>query len=212
VRDVHGKFVRLAELEAAGWTEEEETVEAGRRESVGPGRGRAGARAAPSPALRALIAQRRREAAGGAEPAAVKVVISRNNDSDDNRDDDKGDINKAPERTFDGGFFSISSPAAAKLGSAAGLLGTRSAGRPPRGPPRRAALTDSARRTACLLSPFISQFAKLGLSRWVDSRGRLVGDSALARKDLEIPAFRVELTEAEPPASTAAPSAGEWHE
>ena len=175
------KFVGLAELEANDWAQIQPEVRTKGREADG-GQGRKGGeaearrgevrrcgRASVSEGLRALIALRRKEAGGRAETAPVlsppEVEVEE----------------LVPEKSFDGGFFTVSSPAVAARRSP--CLATRSSGRPGRvareevtspslatrstGRPRglaRKEVTESARRTACLVSPFISQFAKLNLT------------------------------------------------
>ena len=154
--DVYGKFASLGDLEVKGWKQEKVEVveeESTRRRAGGQRRQQGGqgkCQGSASSGLKALIARRRREAGEGKAGVAVEVteveqVVGAG-----------GDV----ARVFDGGFFTLVSPAAPRCRPAVSLA-TRSAGR------QRlvaSAVTDSSRRTACLLSPFISQFAKLGLS------------------------------------------------
>ena len=159
--DVYGKFASLGDLEVKGWKQEKvEVVEdESTRRRAGGQRRQQGAQGkcqgSASSGLKALIARRRREAGEGkagegkagvaVEVTEVEQVVGAG-----------GDV----ARVFDGGFFTLVSPAAPRCRPAVSLA-TRSAGR------QRlvaSAVTDSSRRTACLLSPFISQFAKLGLS------------------------------------------------
>ena len=113
-----------------------------------------------SEGLRAMIALRRKEV-GRAETAVVHSPPEVVGSPEVGVEAGGGDL--VPAKSFDGGFFTVSSPAvAARAGKRSPCLATRSTGRP-RGLARKE-VTESARRTACLVSPFISQFAKLNLS------------------------------------------------
>ena len=163
VEDVNSKFVGLAELEANNWIQPEVGREGREGEGRRGGEGRrefrrcSGGRASVSEGLRAMIALRRKEAARPGRPEDAALV------SPPEVVGEAGGEDLVSVKSFDGGFFTVSSPAvAARTGRRSPCLTTRSTGRP-RGLDRKE-VTESARRTACLVSPFISQFAKLNLS------------------------------------------------
>merc|ERR1712192_46547 len=81
-------------------------------------------------------------------------------------------LSPVPLKTFDGGFFTLSSPAARQLGLREGRINcqtTRTVGRKVH---VTRSVTASARRTASLLSPFMSRSGKL---------------STTTREELELP-------------------------
>lgn len=153
-------------MEVKGWQQEKVEVveeESTRRRAGGQRRQQGGqgkCQGSASSGLKALIARRRREAgegkAGEGKAGVGKAGVAVEVTEVEQVVGAGGDV----ARVFDGGFFTLVSPAAPRCRPAVSLA-TRSAGR------QRlvaSAVTDSSRRTACLLSPFISQFAKLGLS------------------------------------------------
>lgn len=164
VEDVDRKFAKLEMVEKNGWVDEViEQVVVAKKEPVG---GMARKRAAvvvkkvASAGLKALIAAKRRKASGlvekqGGEDAAreaVKEMDTINIIIDKANDDSTSLI--SPEKTFDGGFFSVKSPARQVTKSP---RATQSTGCDRL---RKSVLTDSAKRVSGLVSPFVSQVAR----------------------------------------------------
>jgi len=171
VKDVQEKFSVVSVSESNGWcfplavAEEIVTVKTISKATLVNKRGNKGnsrPQSAPSEGLKNLIVQRRRKMQ---TDKIVKVHIV--------KDESKAaELSPAALKTFDGGFFTLSSPAAPLLlggGSRTHCQTARSVGR--KAPVTRS-VTASARRTASLLSPFMSRFGKL---------------SAVSREELELP-------------------------
>jgi len=168
VKDVQEKFSALSNSESNGWSlplADEEVVSAKMTSKAmlvikGNSRPRS---AAPSEGLKDLIVQRRKKM------LTVKIpeVHIENNDKIESM---AAMLSPVPLKTFDGGFFTLSSPAARlQRGGRTHCQTARSVGR--KAPVTRS-VTASARRTASLLSPFVSRFGKL---------------SAVTREELELP-------------------------
>jgi len=171
VKDVQEKFSALTISESSGWSlplADEEVVAVKMtakamlviKGNKGNSRPRS---AAPSEGLKDLIAQRRKKIQTDEIP---KVHVE--------KDVKIGAMvatqSPVPLKTFDGGFFTLSSPAARMQGGSRVHCQTaRSVGR--KAPVTRS-VTASARRTASLLSPFMSRSGKL---------------STTTREELELP-------------------------
>merc|ERR1712034_108790 len=164
VEDVEKKFAKLEMVEKNGWVDEVfEQVVVAKKDPVG---GMVRKRAAvvvkkvASAGLKALIAAKRRKASGlvekqGGEDAtreAVKDMDTINIIIDKASDDSTSLI--SPEKTFDGGFFSVKSPARQVTKSPRATQSTGCDGL------RKSVLTDSAKRVSGLVSPFVSQVAR----------------------------------------------------
>jgi len=171
VKDVQEKFSVVSVSESNGWcfplavAEEIVTVKTISKATLVNKRGNKGnsrPQSAPSEGLKNLIVQRRRKMQ---TDKIVKVHIV--------KDESKAaELSPAALKTFDGGFFTLSSPAAPLLlggGSRTHCQTARSVGR--KAPVTRS-VTASARRTASLLSPFMSRSGKL---------------STTTREELELP-------------------------
>jgi len=165
VEDVDKKFAKLDKLENNNWIEDDEAITnekvlKTRSNSVGGvARKRAAlvAKKVASAGLKALIAAKRRKASvleedvsnkDGKENVDVDIIINKASDDDD------GTLLISPEKTFDGGFFSVKSPVrhivkSPKTSQSAGCDKLR-----------KAVLTDSAKRVSGLVSPFVSQVAR----------------------------------------------------
>jgi len=168
VKDVQEKFSALSNSESNGWSlplADEEVVSAKMSsKAMLVIKGNKGPRsAAPSEGLKDLIVQRRKKM------LTVKIpeVHIENNDKIESM---AAMLSPVPLKTFDGGFFTLSSPAARlQRGGRTHCQSTRSVGR--KAPVTRS-VTASARRTASLLSPFMSRSGKL---------------STTTREELELP-------------------------
>jgi len=170
VEDVDKKFAKLAKLENNNWIEDDEAIDnvkvlKTRSNSVGGvARKRAAivAKKVASAGLKALIAAKRRKASaledvsndGGKEDfkenVGVAVII-------DEASDD-GAFLISPEKTFDGGFFSVKSPVRQIVKSPKTSQSTGC------DKLRKAVLTDSAKRVSGLVSPFVSQVARRAMA------------------------------------------------
>jgi len=181
VEDVDKKFANLTKLEKENWVVEEKpiddlTVRTKKSSSVG---GVARKRAAvvtkkvATSGLKALIAAKRRKASGlvdkqgeyGADEVSkevdtINIIIDKASD--------ESSCLISPEKTFDGGFFSVKSPA-------------RQVNMSPRTSQstgcdklRKSVLTESAKRVSGLVSPFVSQMARRAM---VNEKLSPVGDS-----------------------------------
>jgi len=168
VKDVQEKFSALSNSESNGWSlplADEEVVSAKMTSKAmlvikGNSRPRS---AAPSEGLKDLIVQRRKKMLTVKIP---EVHI----ENDDKIESMAAMLSPVPLKTFDGGFFTLSSPAARLQGGGRTHCQTaRSVGR--KAPVTRS-VTASARRTASLLSPFMSRSGKL---------------STTTREELELP-------------------------
>jgi len=163
VEDVDKKFARLEMVEKNGWVDEViEQVVVAKKEPVG---GVARKRAAvvvkkvASAGLKALIAAKRRKASGVVEKQggdAVREAVKEMDTINIIIDKASGDSTSliSPEKTFDGGFFSVKSPARQVTKSP---RATQSTGCDRL---RKSVLTDSAKRVSGLVSPFVSQVAR----------------------------------------------------
>jgi len=170
VEDVDKKFAKLAKLENNNWIEEDEAIDnvkvlKTRSNSVGGvARKRAAivAKKVASAGLKALIAAKRRKASalevvsneGGKEDfkenVSVAVIIDKASDD--------GALLVSPEKTFDGGFFSVKSPVRQIIKSPKTSQSTGC------DKLRKAVLTDSAKRVSGLVSPFVSQVARRAMA------------------------------------------------
>jgi len=171
VKDVQEKFSVVSVSESNGWcfplavAEEIVTVKTISKATLVNKRGNKGnsrPQSAPSEGLKNLIVQRRRKMQ---TDKIVKVHIV--------KDESKAaELSPAALKTFDGGFFTLSSPAAPLLLRGGGRTHCQTARSVGRKAPVTRSVTASARRTASLLSPFMSRFGKL---------------SAVTREELELP-------------------------
>jgi len=170
VEDVDKKFAKLAKLENNNWIEDDEAIDnvkvlKTRSNSVGGvARKRAAivAKKVASAGLKALIAAKRRKASaledvsneGGKEDfkenVGVAVIIDKASDD--------GALLVSPEKTFDGGFFSVKSPVRQIIKSPKTSQSTGC------DKLRKAVLTDSAKRVSGLVSPFVSQVARRAMA------------------------------------------------
>lgn len=168
VKDVNSKFLDLSKLEANHWKRpvQVETVRiikesGGERKKKRSG---GGGKTSASPGLKALIASRRKLVTEGLE----KEVKASMEGSGESSSPETGHslLEMKPATTFHGGFFSLFSPAReviTKAKKSSPLLATRSVGRVHKS--GRKTITESARRTASLVSPCVSHLAKLAINR-----------------------------------------------
>merc|ERR1719186_1193903 len=166
VVDVDQKFDELEKIEANQWVEVvvDQPVDA-KKISEGVPRKRAAAvvKKVASAGLKALIAAKRRNAGkvvdvkreveesateAAKEVDAVNIII-------DKACDEKSCL-ISPDKTFDGGFFSIKSPSH-QLPKSPTTRATQSTGCDRL---RKSVLTESAKRVSGLVSPFVSQVAR----------------------------------------------------
>jgi len=168
VKDVQQKFSALSISESNGWSLPlaDEVVAAVKMTSkamlVNKGNNRPRS-AAPSEGLKDLIVQRKKM-------LTVKIPEVHIEKEEGKIKSTAAMLSPVPLKTFDGGFFTLSSPAARLLGkSRINCQTARSVGR--KAPVTRS-VTASARRTASLLSPFMSRSGKL---------------STVTREELELP-------------------------
>merc|ERR1719318_2106803 len=185
VEDVDKKFAKLEKVEKNGWVDEVAEQEVAPSKVLVKGlsrkRGAVVAKKVASAGLKALIASKRRKAAElvenhGGEDAAkevntVNIVI-------DNACEDSTSLT-SPEKTFDGGFFSVKSPA-------------RQVPRSPRASQssgcdriRKSVLTESAKRVSGLVSPFVSQVARRAMDNEKHSPVKDSKRSSLFDDDLD---------------------------
>jgi len=169
VEDVDKKFAKLEKMENNNWEDDQdeaipdEKCTKMRKNSVGVAKKRAAVvvKKVASAGLKALIAAKRR-----------KASASVGGDNDKHREDNKENSNEAdsinciidkasedsclisPEKTFDGGFFSVKSPVRQVMKSP---RTSRSTGCDKL---RKSVLTGSAKRVSGLISPYVSQVAK----------------------------------------------------
>jgi len=157
VEDVNRKFIELKKIEANDWKMEDTVVThkpASGKKSTS--RKRSSAKAVASSGLKALIASKRKCLVGSVTATpAEKENISQPEMTE-----------TSPEKTFDGGFFTIKSPFSAetsesRLKTANNIRVTRSAGSDKL---RKSVLTESAKRMSSLVSPFVSQLGKRSLA------------------------------------------------
>jgi len=191
VEDVDKKFAKLDKLENNNWIEDDEAITnekvlKTRSNSVGGvARKRAAlvAKKVASAGLKALIAAKRRKASvleedvsnkDGKENVDVDIIINKASDDDD------GTLLISPEKTFDGGFFSVKSPVrhivkSPKTSQSAGCDKLR-----------KAVLTDSAKRVSGLVSPFVSQVARRAMVNEKVSPSRDSRRSSLFDDDFDL--------------------------
>jgi len=172
VEDVDKKFAKLERVEKNNWVDVEdeailkEKCIRTRKNSVGVAKKRAVVvvRKVASAGLKALIAAKR-----GKASASVGGGDIDNKHCEDNKEnsDDVDSINIiidktskdscrliSPEKTFDGGFFSVKSPVRQVMKSP---RTSRSTGCDKL---RKSVVTESAKRVSGLISPYVSQIAK----------------------------------------------------
>eukprot|EP00092_Neocalanus_flemingeri_P029295 GFUD01031807.1.p1 GENE.GFUD01031807.1~~GFUD01031807.1.p1 ORF type:complete len:323 (+),score=110.93 GFUD01031807.1:86-1054(+) len=166
VVDVDCKFAELEKVEANNWVEvvvEQPAVT--KKHPVGVARKRAAVvvKKVASAGLKALIAAKRRKAGvveeRGAEGNGKETTneIEALNIIVDKASDENACL-ISPEKTFDGGFFSIKSPC--QLAKSPTKRVTQSTGCDRL---RKSVLTESAKRVSGLVSPFVSQVARRAL-------------------------------------------------
>jgi len=213
VEDVDKKFAKLAKIENNNWIEEDEAIDnvkglksdsvggvaiatekvsKTRSNSVGGvARKRAAivAKKVASAGLKALIAAKRRKASAledvsnevgkedFKENVGVAIIIDKASDD--------GALLISPEKTFDGGFFSVKSPVRQIVKSPKTSQSTGC------DKLRKAVLTDSAKRVSGLVSPFVSQVARRAMvnekvSPSRDSRRASLFDDDYDQEDDEI--------------------------
>merc|ERR1719186_2466633 len=165
VVDVDQKFDELEKIEANQWVEvvvEQPVVAKKISERVSRKRAAAVVKKVASAGLKALIAVKRRnvvdvkkaiEVEGSATEAAkevdaINIII-------DKASDERSCL-ISPDKTFDGGFFSIKSPSH-QLTKSPTTRATQSTGCDWL---RKSVLTESAKRVSGLVSPFVSQVAR----------------------------------------------------
>jgi len=174
VKDVQEKFSVVSVSESNGWcfpltvAEEVVTVKTTSMATLVNKRGNKGnsrPRSAPSEGLKNLIVQRRRK-------MQTDKILEVRIDKDEQIESKAAELSPAALKTFDGGFFTLSSPAAPLLLGGGGRTHCQTARSVGRKAPVTRSVTASARRTASLLSPFVSRFGKL---------------SAVTREELELP-------------------------
>jgi len=170
VEDVDRKFRELEKIEANDWQElmVEKKIVAQKIPPGGVTRKRASAvvKKVASAGLKALIAAKRKKANGlGEDGKAVSGGDVTTKEATKDMDEiniiiDKANDEKSclisPEKTFDGGFFSIKSPSRHQI-TKSPTRGTQSTGCDKL---RKSVLTESAKRVSGLVSPFVSQVAR----------------------------------------------------
>jgi len=171
VKDVQEKFSAVSVSESNGWSlplADEEVLAVKRvSKALHANQGNKGNRSrlgsAPSEGLKELIVQRRRK-------MQTDKVVEVHVEKCEKTESKAAQPSPPPLKTFDGGFFTLSSPAACLLENARRRCQTaRSVGRKQT---VNRSVTASAGRTAPLLSPFMSRYGKL---------------SAVTREELELP-------------------------
>jgi len=168
VKDVQEKFSAVSVSESNGWnlplaSEEVLAVKTISKAPLAHKGNSSRSRSAPSEGLKELIVQRRRK-------MQTDKIVEVHIEKGETIESKTAQLSPLPLKTFDGGFFTLSSPAACLLRDARTRCQTaRSVG-------RKATInrlvTASAGRTAPLLSPFMSRYGKL---------------SAATREELELP-------------------------
>ena len=159
VEDVNRKFIELKKIEANGWKLEEvgqavclKTAANGKKLAA---RKRSAGKAEASAGLKALIAAKRK--CQVVEAKKGTGVSDKENLSQPTSDQ----LHTSPEKTFDGGFFTIKSPFCEEMTyrrtKEPDTRITRSAGS---NKLRKSVLTESAKRMSGFVSPFVSQLAK----------------------------------------------------
>jgi len=165
VEDVDKKFTKLKEVENNNWVydDEDKNIIKGKtlktKNSVGNNKKKATlvAKKVASAGLKALIAARRkasfRDKYGEIEDDENIQETETANSIIDKASDQKSPL-LSPEKTFDGGFFSVKSPIR-QLNTSPRT--SRSAGCDKL---RKSVVTESAKRVSGLISPYVSQIAK----------------------------------------------------
>jgi len=172
VEDVDKKFSKLERMENNNWVDDQEEAildekcTKTRKNSVGVAKKRAAVvvKKVASAGLKALIAAKRRKASASVG-GDVDNKPCEDDDKENSNDVDSMNIiiDKAsedssylisPEKTFDGGFFSVKSPVRQVMKSP---RTSRSTGCDKL---RKSVMTGSAKRVSGLISPYVSQIAK----------------------------------------------------
>jgi len=164
VEDVDKKFAKLERLENNNWVDDQdeaithEKCTITRKNSVGVAKKRAAVvKKVASAGLKALIAAKRRKASASVEGDIDNKQFEDNKENSDDIIDkasEDGSCRTSPEKTFDGGFFSVKSPVRQVTKSP---RTSRSTGCDKL---RKSVLTGSAKRVSGLISPYVSQVAK----------------------------------------------------
>lgn len=174
VEDVDKKFAKLERVENNNWVDKEDDLAEGkfinktRKNSVGVAKKRAAVvvKKVASAGLKALIAAKRRKASTSVEGGGDLDIKHREDDNKENSYDidttniiidkasEDGSCLISPEKTFDGGFFSVKSPVRQIMKSP---RTSRSTGCDKL---RKSVVTESAKRVSGLISPYVSQMAK----------------------------------------------------
>jgi len=174
VEDVDKKFAKLERVENNNWVDKEDDLAEGkfinktRKNSVGVAKKRAAVvvKKVASAGLKALIAAKRRKASTSVGGGGDLDIKHREDDNKENSYDidttniiidkasEDGSCLISPEKTFDGGFFSVKSPVRQIMKSP---RTSRSTGCDKL---RKSVVTESAKRVSGLISPYVSQMAK----------------------------------------------------
>jgi len=161
VEDVYHKFSRLSKLESSGWVNEALIINEDCCVKKKPNIRRKGrpskATISGSSGFKAFIAQQRKNMKSDVNMNDSDKV-STNLTSSIVKDDSTGSPNRSylsPERVFDGGFFSVKSPATLKIPQSP--RNTRSAGCEKI---MKIVKCSSSKRLSGLVSPYVSQVAK----------------------------------------------------
>ena len=162
MEDVNRKFTELKKIEANDWRQLEEPGQTVQQKLPANNGKKSGARkrtagkAEASAGLKALIAAKRK--CLEEEVKEGPAVKDKENVSQQPSDDQ---LHTSPEKTFDGGFFTIKSPFCEEMtyrrAKEPDTRITRSAGS---NKLRKSVLTESAKRMSGFVSPFVSQLAK----------------------------------------------------
>ena len=159
VEDVNRKFMELKKIEANAWQLEETGENVSHKPSANgkkfAAKKRSSGKAEASAGLKALIAAKRKcrvvKAKEGTEARDKENISQPTSDQ----------LHTSPEKTFDGGFFTIKSPFCEEMtyrrAKEPDTRITRSAGS---NKLRKSVLTESAKRMSGFVSPFVSQLAK----------------------------------------------------
>jgi len=164
VVDVDRKFDDLEKIEANNWVEivvEQPVVPKKNQEGVSRKRAAAVVKKVASAGLKALIAAKRRKAGKVVDEKGVGAVKEAAREIDAiniiiDKASDETTCLISPDKTFDGGFFSIKSPSR-QLAKSPTARETQSTGCDRL---RKSVLTESAKRVSGLVSPFVSQVAR----------------------------------------------------
>jgi len=168
VEDIDNKFARMEQIETNKWIEliVEQPVVKQNKSERGTKRRPVRIKSEASAGLKALIAAKRNKPAKTEIEHSTKQGSSRNNEitremplvsiNIDTCSDEFGLV--SPEKTFDGGFFSIKSPSRHVVLSPSKASQSTGCDKL-----RKSVLTDSAKRMSGLVSPFVSQVARRAL-------------------------------------------------